>query len=74
MSPAVYLKQWRVRKSLSYRGLAKLSGVALSSIQKIEAGRVSPTVETLERLASALGLGFHTLFKMPPTKRKGESR
>ena len=72
MSPAIHLREWRIRKSLSYRGLAKLSGVALSSIQKIEAGRVSPTVETLERLASALGVGFHALFKMPPKKHKGE--
>ena len=44
----------------------------MSSIQKIESGRVSPTVETLERLAAALGVGFHALFKMPPKKHKGE--
>ncbi len=72
MSPAIYLREWRIRKSLSYRKLAKLSGVALSGIQNIEAGSISPRVETLERPAAALGVGFHALFKMPPRKRKGE--
>lgn len=40
---------------LSQRELAHRAGVPLSTIGRIERGTVSPTVQTLERLAEALG-------------------
>ena len=43
----------RVRAGLSQRELARRAGVPQPAISRIERGRVSPTVDTLERLLAA---------------------
>ncbi|MGA7271913.1 MAG: helix-turn-helix transcriptional regulator [Acidimicrobiia bacterium] len=43
----------RRRAHLSIRQLADRAGVAASTVSRIEAGAVSPTIETLEKLAAA---------------------
>lgn len=50
----------RLEAGLTQTELAKRSGIRQSEISKIENGRINPTMETLEALASALGahLGF----------------
>jgi transcriptional regulator with XRE-family HTH domain len=55
------LQQWRKRRDLSQRDLAKRSGVSHVTIAKIEAGRMSPTVATLEKLARALRIKVREL-------------
>ena len=45
----------RKQKGLSLRKLSSLSGVAWQVIHRIEQGKVSPTIRTLEKLADALG-------------------
>ncbi len=47
---------------LSIRGLAAASGVSPSLISKVEAGKVSPTVATLQKLMEALNTDFHEFF------------
>ena len=47
------LKEMRRRAGLSIRQLADRAGVAASTVSRIEAGAVSPTIETLEKLAAA---------------------
>lgn len=49
------LKEARQKKNLSQRDLSLLSGVAQEMISRIENGRIAPTVETIGRLAKALG-------------------
>ena len=48
---------WRTRKAagLSQRDLAERAGTKQSSISRIENGRVSPTIHTLEQLVRACG-------------------
>ena len=46
----------RDRAGLTLRELGQRSGVSWSSISAIEKGRQSATVETIERLALALGV------------------
>lgn len=43
---------------MSQRDLAAASGVAQPAIARLEAGRISPTVDTLEHLLAACGMSF----------------
>lgn len=51
----------RLKKGLSQEELAFQAGVNKNTIWKIETGKVSPTVETLAKIAEALGIDFSTL-------------
>jgi transcriptional regulator with XRE-family HTH domain len=44
--------------------------IQMRVIAKIEAGRMSPTVALLEKLARALRVGVPDLFARPPSKPK----
>lgn len=48
------LRQERVSKGLSQEKLAGLAGLDRSYMHRLESGRSSPTLDTLERLARAL--------------------
>ena len=50
------LREIRLRRGMSYRHLMKVSGVALSAIQKYEQGDGDPQLSTLLRLAKALNV------------------
>ena len=60
------LREWRSRRGLSLRALGELSGVSYVNISRIEAGTMSPTVTTLDRLAAALGVTVRDLFSVEP--------
>ena len=51
----------RLKKGLSQEELAFLAGVNKNTIWKIETNKVSPTVETLAKIAKALEIDFTTL-------------
>lgn len=52
----------RNSKGMSIRELSKLSGVAKSHIEKIEAGTTSPSVDIMCKLARALDVPVYSLF------------
>lgn len=54
------LKLERIKAGLTQEQLAEKSGLSRNSIQKIETGKVSPTVETLEKLALAFNMDFQS--------------
>ncbi len=58
---ALKVKFERMKKGLSQEELAFEAGISKTSIWKIETGKVSPTVETLAKIADALGIDFTTL-------------
>jgi len=68
------LRTWRERRRLSLRELGDRSGVSYVTIAKIESGAMSPTVTTLEKLASALGLRVRDFFPVEPQPRKPKRR
>jgi transcriptional regulator with XRE-family HTH domain len=62
------LREWRERRGYSLRRLANLAGVSFTTVHRIEAGRLSPTIEMLSKLAAALEVDIHDL--LPPRARK----
>lgn len=74
------LKQARIKKGWSQYELAKKSGVAHTTIARIEAMEYQPKLETLLRLADALGLYLNIVEAEQPSgstpemeKKRGES-
>ncbi len=57
------LRTLRLGKRYSMRELAAMSGVSYSLISKIEAGTVSPTVMSLQKLLNAMNVGLYEFFK-----------
>lgn len=55
------IKLERVNKGFSQEGLALEAGLNKSTIWKIETNRMSPTIDTLEKIATALGMDFASL-------------
>jgi transcriptional regulator with XRE-family HTH domain len=56
------LKKLRKQKGLSQDRLAKLADVANNTIIKIEQGEnINPTLDTLKKIAKALGVGLDEL-------------
>ena len=48
------VKELRKEKGLSQEELAKVSGLSLRTIQRVENGETEPTGETLKRISTAL--------------------
>ena len=58
----------REDQQLSQRQLAERTGITQSDISKIETGEANPTLETLKKLASGLGMNLNISFT-PAVKR-----
>lgn len=58
------IRKYRKEKNFSQDRLSKEAEVAYNTIVKIESGEnPNPTVNTLERIAKALGVSIEKLFK-----------
>lgn len=58
------IRKLRQRKGISQDRLSKEADIALNTVVKIETGESpNPTVETLEKIAKALGVPTAELFK-----------
>lgn len=61
------LKDERLKRDISLRKLAELSGVNKTTIQRIEGGEVSPSLETFDKILNAMSLCLKI-------ERKGEDK
>lgn len=59
----VNVKEYREKKNYTLRQLARISGVAKSTISKVENGRCSPSINTLEKIAIGLNARITDLFE-----------
>jgi transcriptional regulator with XRE-family HTH domain len=66
----LHLKELRRQRGLSLRALAELCDLSPNTISLIERGASSPSVSTLHRLATALGVPITTFFAEPIEKRE----
>ncbi len=58
------IKKYRKEKSLSQDKLSRLADVAHATIIKIESGGIqSPTIDTVQKIAKALGVSVEDLIK-----------
>jgi transcriptional regulator with XRE-family HTH domain len=57
------IRAFREAKGYSLRNLAEESGLSLNAISRIERGQSSPTVSSLQRLATALSVTVREFFK-----------
>ena len=60
--------EMRTQRGLSLRALAELCELSPNTISLIERGATSPSVSTLQRLASALGVHINSFFVDPTVK------
>ena len=58
MSLMTALRTLRTRTRLTVAEYSKITGVAARTIQNIEAGRVSPTIKTADKLLRPFGLSM----------------
>ena len=58
------IRNLRVRKGLTQEVLSGLAGMARSHLAMIESGRISPTVDTLWKIAEALGMHLSDLIRL----------
>ena len=58
------LKKLRKQKGLSHDRLSKLADISYNTVIKLESGGITnPTIETLQKIAKALGIGVDNLLK-----------
>lgn len=53
----------RTKKNITLEKLASASGISKSTIQRIESGAISPTMNTMEKLAKGLDMKITDLFE-----------
>ena len=68
------LREWRERRGYSVRTLADRAGVSFSTVHRIEAGHLSPTVDMLAKLAEALDVRVVKLIPTDEPKRRPARR
>lgn len=61
----ILLSKIMYEKNLSVRQVSILTGVSKSAVNKIMNGEVSPTLDTLERLARGLKIHISDLYESP---------
>ena len=56
MNVSTILKERRAALNISQQDLSEMSGVSLATIKDLERGIGNPSLKTLERIATVLGL------------------
>jgi transcriptional regulator with XRE-family HTH domain len=69
-SVGVHLREFRHQRGLSLRALAELCELSPNTISLIERGTTSPSVSTLHRLATALGVHISDFFVEPGARTR----
>ncbi len=57
-----YLLGMRTARNLTQEALAERSGLSVDAVRRIERGQLSPSLETLHKLAGGLDLSLETFF------------
>jgi transcriptional regulator with XRE-family HTH domain len=64
------LRELRIRRGFSLRGLADRSGLNVNTLSLVENGKSSPSVSTLQQLAQALEVPIATFFESEPVEKR----
>jgi transcriptional regulator with XRE-family HTH domain len=71
---AANLKEYRRRNGFSQDKLAEMADISSQYLATVETCRKFPTPEVLDRLAAALGIETHLLFKVSATPAEALER
>ena len=63
------LRIMREERDISMRSLARDSGLSANALSMIERGLTSPSVSTLNKIATALGIPITAFFRTEPSKQ-----
>jgi len=66
------IKEIRKARNLTQEKLAEIVGIGTPNISYIENGRFAPSIETLQKIATALKVQPYELYKFNNTKTKQE--
>ncbi len=58
----IHLWQIREREGISLRKLEEVTEIGKTTLNNIENGKISPTIEQVEKICKALGITFKELF------------
>jgi transcriptional regulator with XRE-family HTH domain len=64
------LRDLRQGIGISMRALARMSGLSANALSMIERGRTSPSVSTLYKLSSAMGIPITAFFREEPQQKE----
>lgn len=62
------IKFERMKRIISQEELASKAGITQTGLSKIETGKVSPSIDTIEFIAEALGMSFAELIDVSKVK------
>lgn len=63
------IRDLRTERGISLRSLAEKSGLNVNTISRIENGKISPSLNSIQQIAEAFNLPVNTFFHfMPPTQ------
>jgi transcriptional regulator with XRE-family HTH domain len=57
-----HLRSMRQARDLTQDRLAELSGLSIDTVRRVELGSLSPSLETLQKLANGLDLSLSAMF------------
>ena len=66
------IRQLRQSRNLTQEGLAKRCGLSVDAIRRIEWGSISPSLNTLSKLAQGLDISLRTLFTIFEQRRRDD--
>ncbi len=66
------IRKWRLEKKVTQAELEQRSGLSHNTVSRIECGAVSPRIDTVERIAQALGLSVEELQFQKPVQKVAE--
>ncbi len=66
------IKYYRKKRGISIRKLAKMAGISLSHVERLENGESLPRIDTALNVATALHVPLSLLYSRMDTERRGE--
>ncbi|MBS1149357.1 MAG: DNA-binding protein [Myxococcaceae bacterium] len=66
------IRQLRLSRGLTQEGLAEKSDLSVDAVRRIEWGTISPSLDTLSKLANGLDISLRTLFSTFEQRRRDD--
>jgi transcriptional regulator with XRE-family HTH domain len=66
------IRQLRLARGLTQEGLAEKSNLSVDAVRRIEWGTISPSLDTLSKLARGLDISLRTLFSTFEQRRRDD--